>query len=188
MPDNSRLQLHGGLAIACNAWQYFQASGDRAFLVRYGAEPMVDVSRFFASLATLDPVDGRSVHGNGGPSNGHFGKQLPALPGGKDFCFWRHWICAYADYHMTELRCANGLQGPDIGTVLPELACERLFRAVTVAPREKGATEDLQASIADSVNALSLVPVPVWLEPIPACRAQNPCIPQHGPRSFVGES
>jgi alpha,alpha-trehalase len=54
IPDNSRLQRHIGLAVAYNVWQYFQATGDIDFLVVYGAEMLVEIARFWASLACYD--------------------------------------------------------------------------------------------------------------------------------------
>lgn len=80
MPDNSRLQAHSGLAVAYNVWQYFQASGDREFIVSYGAEILVEVSRYFASLATLEPTDGRyDITSVMGPDEFHDG--YPGHPG-----------------------------------------------------------------------------------------------------------
>lgn len=54
LPDNSALQRHASLAIAFNAWGYFQATGDKSFLEVYGAEMIVEIARFFSSLATHD--------------------------------------------------------------------------------------------------------------------------------------
>lgn len=80
MPDNSRLQRHSGLAIAYNVWMYFQATGDAAFLTRYGAELLVEVSRFFASLATPSSLDDRyDIAAVMGPDEFHDG--CPGHPG-----------------------------------------------------------------------------------------------------------
>ncbi|MCZ7534348.1 MAG: hypothetical protein M5U23_13300 [Acidimicrobiia bacterium] len=80
MPDNSQQQRHVGLAIAYNVWHYYQTTGDIDFLVQYGAEMLVGICRFFASLATFDPVDER-YHLNGviGPDEFHDG--YPDRPG-----------------------------------------------------------------------------------------------------------
>ncbi|MEO8222803.1 MAG: glycosyl hydrolase family 65 protein [Specibacter sp.] len=80
MPDNSHLQRHSGLAVAYNAWQYFQASGDWVFLARYGGELLIEVSRFFASLATFDPDSQRyDITAVMGPDEFHDG--YPGHPG-----------------------------------------------------------------------------------------------------------
>ncbi len=74
MPDNSRLQRHVGLAIAYSVWQYYQASGDVAFLLRQGGELMLEVARFFASLAVHDEAADRyDIVGVMGPDEFHDG-------------------------------------------------------------------------------------------------------------------
>ncbi|MCH8983532.1 MAG: glycoside hydrolase family 65 protein [Acidobacteria bacterium] len=74
MPDNSRRQRHVGLAVAYNVWQYYQVTGDVDFLASHGAEMLIEISRFFAGLARLDPVDGRfHISGVMGPDEFHDG-------------------------------------------------------------------------------------------------------------------
>lgn len=72
--DPSRLQRHVGLAVAYNVWQYYQATGDREFLGHYGAEMIVEIARFFASLAEYDHARERYViRGVMGPDEFHTG-------------------------------------------------------------------------------------------------------------------
>lgn len=81
MPDYSRLQRHVGLAVAYNAWQYFEATQDRGWLTEHGAEIIVDVARLFASMAEFDPADDRfHLRGVMGPDEYHTGN--PGDPGG----------------------------------------------------------------------------------------------------------
>ena len=81
MQDYSRLQRHVGLAVAYNAWQYFEATQDRGWLTGHGAEIIVDVARLFASMAELDPADERfHLRGVMGPDEYHTGS--PGDPGG----------------------------------------------------------------------------------------------------------
>ena len=81
MPDYSHLQRHVGLAVAYNAWQYFEATQDRGWLTEHGAEIIVDVARLFASMADYDPADGRfHLKGVMGPDEYHTG--TPDNPGG----------------------------------------------------------------------------------------------------------
>jgi alpha,alpha-trehalase len=54
LPDNTHLQRHVNLAIAHNVWQYYEITGDVAFLRYHGAEMIVEIARFFSSLATFD--------------------------------------------------------------------------------------------------------------------------------------
>ncbi|HEU4491166.1 MAG TPA: glycosyl hydrolase family 65 protein [Jiangellales bacterium] len=72
LPDHSHLQRHIGLAVAYNTWQYYEATGDRDFLASYGAEVLLEVARFFASLATYDRGDDRyDIRGVMGPDEYH---------------------------------------------------------------------------------------------------------------------
>ncbi|RNL49853.1 HAD family hydrolase [Arthrobacter oryzae] len=81
MPDYSRRQRHVGLAVAYNAWQYFEATQDRAWLISHGAEIVVEVARLFASLADHDTVEDRfHLRGVMGPDEYHTGP--PGDPGG----------------------------------------------------------------------------------------------------------
>ena len=82
LPDNSRLQRHVGLAIAYNVWHYYQATGDQDFLEEYGAEMLLEIARFWASAATLDPADDRyDVVGVMGPDEYHDAYPGAAAPG-----------------------------------------------------------------------------------------------------------
>lgn len=80
MPDNSHRQRHVGLAVAYGAWQYYQATEDLAYLIQEGAELLVEVARFFASLAEYEPVSERyDIAGVMGPDEFHDG--YPDAPG-----------------------------------------------------------------------------------------------------------
>ncbi|MBJ7450459.1 MAG: HAD family hydrolase [Blastococcus sp.] len=80
IPDNSRRQRHVSLAVAHNAWQYYQGTGDTSWLADRGAELIIDVARLFASLATHDPATDRfHIAGVMGPDEYHDG--YPDAPG-----------------------------------------------------------------------------------------------------------
>jgi alpha,alpha-trehalase len=73
-PDASARAHHVGLAIAYNAWQHYQLTGDRQFLIDYGAEMLVEIARFWAGLATFDDSRGRyTIRGIIGPDEFHSG-------------------------------------------------------------------------------------------------------------------
>lgn len=73
-PDNSQLQRHINIAIAYNVWQYVETTGDLEFLRYYGAEMMVEIARFFSSLATYDrAADRYHINGVMGPDEYHDG-------------------------------------------------------------------------------------------------------------------
>jgi trehalose/maltose hydrolase-like predicted phosphorylase len=70
--DETHLQRHVNAAIAFNVWQYFQATNDREFLSFYGAEMILEIARFLASLAGFDEARGRyGIHGVVGPDEYH---------------------------------------------------------------------------------------------------------------------
>jgi alpha,alpha-trehalase len=71
-PDYSHLQRHVNAAIAYNLWRYWEATGDRAFLEDYGAELLLEIARFFASIATWNPRSERyDIAGVMGPDEYH---------------------------------------------------------------------------------------------------------------------
>ncbi|HKR49168.1 MAG TPA: glycosyl hydrolase family 65 protein [Pseudonocardiaceae bacterium] len=71
-PDHSHNQRHVNAAIFYNVWQYYQATGDVAFLRDYGAELMLEIARFWASIAHYNPERGRyEIHGVMGPDEFH---------------------------------------------------------------------------------------------------------------------
>ena len=82
VPDNSYLQRHVGSAIARNVWQYFQVTHDVEFLHSYGAELILDIARFWSSIATLEQESGRyEIRGVMGPDEFHDGYPDSATPG-----------------------------------------------------------------------------------------------------------
>ncbi|TMM01102.1 MAG: glycoside hydrolase family 65 protein, partial [Actinobacteria bacterium] len=71
-PDLSHNQRHVNAAIFYNVWHYLQATGDLAFLRDYGAEMMLEIARFWGSIAHLNPERQRyEIHGVMGPDEFH---------------------------------------------------------------------------------------------------------------------
>jgi len=71
-PDWSHLQRHVDAAIVYNTWRYWQATGDREFLRDFGAEMMLEIARFWSSLATWSEARGRyEIAGVMGPDEYH---------------------------------------------------------------------------------------------------------------------
>ncbi|MBS1122495.1 MAG: trehalose 6-phosphate phosphorylase, partial [Deltaproteobacteria bacterium] len=72
IPDHTRLQRHVGAAIVYNVWQYYQVTGDRKLLEVAGAELVLEIARFMASLATYAPLlDRFEIRGVMGPDEYH---------------------------------------------------------------------------------------------------------------------
>lgn len=73
-PDPSHLAHHIGIAVAYNVWQFYQVTGDLAYLIDYGAEMLVDIARFWISRTTYDTERDRyGIHGVIGPDEFHSG-------------------------------------------------------------------------------------------------------------------
>ena len=71
-PDLSHNQRHISADIFYNVWRYYETTGDTEFLIDYGAEMMLDIARFWASIAHHNPVRDRyEIHGVMGPDEFH---------------------------------------------------------------------------------------------------------------------
>lgn len=82
LPDRTRLQHHVGSAIAYNVWRYCEATGDTEFLHTKGAEMVLQIARFWADTAALDPGTGRyRIRGVVGPDEYHDGYPGAERPG-----------------------------------------------------------------------------------------------------------
>ena len=82
MPDNSGLQRHVGLAIAYEAWLFWQITGNREFITGEGAELIIEIARYFCDLAVFDPAIGRyRIPGVMGPDEFHDGYPWSEEPG-----------------------------------------------------------------------------------------------------------
>ena len=107
VPDYSHLQRHSGLAVAYNAWQYFEATQDRDWLMHHGAELIVEVARLFASMAEHDSGEDRfHLRAVVGPDEYHTG--YPDNPGGglDDNAYTNvmaAWVCDQAKWIMSSL-------------------------------------------------------------------------------------
>ncbi|MDV3296326.1 MAG: beta-phosphoglucomutase family hydrolase [Brachybacterium paraconglomeratum] len=70
--DDTHLQRHVGAAIAYNVWQYHQATDDSDFLYAYGAELLLEIARFWASIAEWNEARRRyEIRGVLGPDEFH---------------------------------------------------------------------------------------------------------------------
>ena len=101
MPDRSRFERHVGLAVAYDAWQHWQVTGDLEFVAGPGAELIFEVARFVASVASRGDGRGRfSIAGVVGPDEFHDGYPWSDDPGVVDNAYtnvmasWRHGVMA----------------------------------------------------------------------------------------------
>ena len=72
LPDRSHLQRHVNIAIAYNVWQHYMITGSIRFLRFTGAELLIEIARFWSSIATYNPARDRyEMNGVMGPDEYH---------------------------------------------------------------------------------------------------------------------
>jgi len=70
--DNSHLQRHVNAAVAYNLYHYYQVTRDTEFMAFYGAEMMLEIARFWASVAQYNTeLDRYEILGVMGPDEYH---------------------------------------------------------------------------------------------------------------------
>ena len=118
-PDLSHNQRHVNAAIFYNVWHYYQATDDVEFLRDHGAEMMLEIARFWASIAHYNPERDRyEIHGVMGPDEFHE-KYPGAEEGGLRNNAYTNvmvaWICETAPEVLDLLPAsrARGAAGPD---------------------------------------------------------------------------
>lgn len=125
LPDHSRLQHHVGSAVAYDVWQYCQASGDAEFLHTKGAEMLLQIARFWADAAVLDPAHGRyRIRGVVGPDECHEkypGADRPGLDDNAYTNVTAAWVLARA---------------LELAGILPEPRRRELFERIGLEPAE----------------------------------------------------
>ena len=73
-PDKSHRQRHINIAIGYNVWKYFEATDDVEFMAFQGTEMLVQIARFWASIARYDKAHHRfEIRGVMGPDEYHDG-------------------------------------------------------------------------------------------------------------------
>jgi trehalose/maltose hydrolase-like predicted phosphorylase len=82
IPDDTRLQRHVNAAIAYNYWNYYQITEDKEFLYFVGAEVIIEIAKFWASLAHFSESRGKyELRGVIGPDEYHTRYPGAATPG-----------------------------------------------------------------------------------------------------------
>ena len=82
LPDNTHLQRHVNADIAYNVWQYYQVTRDLEFLSHFGAELILEIARFFASLTQYNWTRERyEILGVVGPDEYHTAYPNTTEPG-----------------------------------------------------------------------------------------------------------
>ena len=108
-PDNSCRQRHVSLAIAYNVFDFLETTADVRFRSK-GAEMVLDICRFFASMCELDSETGRySIDGVMGPNEFHEGRQKKGVRDNAYTNIMLAWILEKTERLVAEVKDA----GPD---------------------------------------------------------------------------
>ena len=125
VPDNSYLQRHVGSAIAYNVWQYFQVTEDIEFLQFSGAELILDIARFWSSMAVFEKERGRyGIHCVMGPDEFHDSYPDAATAGVNNH--------AYTNVMAVWVLC----RAKDVLELLPAMRRDELTTRLGITPEE----------------------------------------------------
>jgi trehalose/maltose hydrolase-like predicted phosphorylase len=137
-PDLSHNQRHVNAAIFYNVWRYYQATADAEFMVDHGAEMMLEIARFWSSLAKYNPQrDQYEIHGVMGPDEFHERYPGAAEPGLRNNAYTNvmvAWLCGVAQkvLELLPARVADALRAK-IGLTDEEIIrWERMSRTMFV--------------------------------------------------------
>jgi alpha,alpha-trehalase len=126
LPDDTHLQRHVNAGIAYNVWRHYEITGDHEFLFFYGAEMIVEIARFWASIATWNAERGRyEIKGVVGPDEFHTrypGRDEPGLDNNAYTNVMATWVLARAldvldlleDERRDEIKQSLGLTDGEI--------------------------------------------------------------------------
>lgn len=113
IPDNSNRQRHISSAVAYNVWHYYQVTDDHEFLYDYGVEMLIEIARFWASIATYNEQRDRyEIRGVMGPDEFHtaYPDADPAQEGGLNNNAYTNILAAWV---LCRARDALDLLPPD---------------------------------------------------------------------------
>jgi len=134
--DHTHLQRHVNAAIAYNIWQHYQATDDREFLSWAGAEMLLEIARFFASLATYNRVlDRYEICKVMGPDEYH-----DRLPGSQEAGLDNN---AYTNVMATWVLC----RALELLDILPEERLAALRDELNLADHEIGTWNEISRKL-----------------------------------------
>jgi alpha,alpha-trehalase len=126
LPDHSHLQRHINAAIVYNVWQYYQVTADLEFLSLRGAEMILEIARFWASIATYNrELDRYEIRGVMGPDEYH-----DAYPGAE-----RPGLHNNAYTNVMAVFVLN--RALELFELLPDAECRRLCEELGIEESEK---------------------------------------------------
>lgn len=100
LPDHTHLQRHINAAIAYNVWLYYQATRDLEFMSSFGAELIIEIARFWASICHYNiALDRYEILGVVGPDEYHTAYPEASTPGLNNNAYTNLmavWVCCRA--------------------------------------------------------------------------------------------
>ncbi|MBN1622392.1 MAG: glycoside hydrolase family 65 protein [Endomicrobiales bacterium] len=124
-PDYSSAQRHINFAIAHNVWKHWERTNDFEFLKKYGAEVLLSIAQFCASLAKYNSKDNRyHIKGVMGPDEFH-----EKYPNSKEAGVEDN---AYTNFMVTWIL----LRAQDILKMLSEKHKRRIVKKIKLVPDE----------------------------------------------------
>ncbi len=125
VPDYSHMQIHVNAAIVMDVWQYYQVTGNLEFLYAYGAELVMEIARFFSSIAIWNKDRERfELHGVVGPDEYHVkypGSEHPGINNN-----------AYTNVMASWCLC----RALELIKIIPEDRCDELLERLNVSEEE----------------------------------------------------
>jgi trehalose/maltose hydrolase-like predicted phosphorylase len=132
LPDETWLQRHINAAVAYNVWQYYQATDDSEFLYFHGAEMLLELARFWASVAEWNPRLRRyEIKKVMGPDEYHTGYPDQPEPGLNNN--------AYTNLMAVWVLC----KGLEVLGLLPDERRQELMEALRLEPSELAHWEEV---------------------------------------------
>ena len=139
IPDNTHRQRHISAAIAYNIWQYHQATDDHEFLYFYGAEMLLEIARFWSSIATYNAaIDRYEIKGVMGPDEFHtaYPDTDANSEGGLDNNAYTNIMAAW----VLSRAC-------DVLDLLPKVHCRKLCESIGLRLEETDRWQDISRKL-----------------------------------------
>jgi len=139
--DYSRLQRHVSLAIAYNLCNYFMVTGDMQFMMKYGAEMLFEICRFWDSKCEYDDkTGGYHIHKVMGPDEFH-----EKLPGDKQGGLTDN---AYTNIMVSWMMC----RAIEFIDMLDKNEAEKLLDKYDIGSTEKARWKDISSNLILHIN------------------------------------
>ena len=125
IPAVTSLERHGNSAIVYNIWRYYQSTEDLEFLSFYGAEMILEIARFWASLCRYDAEhDDYEIWNVIGPDEYHTAYDSSPEPGLKNNSYTNYMAAWVMTVALSVLK------------LLPEDRCHHLKQILAITENE----------------------------------------------------